>query len=225
VLSRLRRHLTYANVVSSLCLFVLLGGTAFAAAKIGSAQIKNNSIQSKDIKNNQIAGKDVKNRSLTDTDFKAGTLLAGPTGPPGERGATGARGVTGATGSSAASMLTGRIKGSFDNLFFAPSGSSAGSSTESDMYTLSPATTVVARDFFARSGASPPHARQYHLRVNGSDTSLGCMIPGTASSCSDVTHAVTIPPGSYISIDYAFDETGGAGGPPDTVFGWRATTP
>jgi hypothetical protein len=34
VLSRLRRHLTYANVVSSLCLFIILGGGAVAATSL-----------------------------------------------------------------------------------------------------------------------------------------------------------------------------------------------
>ena len=97
MLSRFRRHLTYANVVSSLCLFILLGGSAYAATKIGSKQIKDNSIQSKDIKNNQVAGKDVRNRSLTGSDFKAGQL---PAGPQGATGATGPQGVAGLAGTA-----------------------------------------------------------------------------------------------------------------------------
>jgi hypothetical protein len=92
VLSRLRHHLTYANVVSSLCLFILLGGSAYAATTIGSKQIKNNSILGKDIKNNTVAGKDVKNKSLTSSDFKPGSLPAGAAGPQGARGATGPQG-------------------------------------------------------------------------------------------------------------------------------------
>ncbi len=40
----LRSRLTYANVMATLALFVALGGTSYAAAKIGSAQIKDNSI-------------------------------------------------------------------------------------------------------------------------------------------------------------------------------------
>jgi hypothetical protein len=91
--SRLRNHLSYANVVSSLCLFILLGGSAYAAAKIGSGQVKDNSIQSKDIKNSTITGKDVRNKSLTKSDFKAGQLPAGLTGPQGPQGAQGVAGT------------------------------------------------------------------------------------------------------------------------------------
>ncbi len=40
----LRRRPTPAMVVSLIALFVALGGTGYAAATIGSAQIKNNSI-------------------------------------------------------------------------------------------------------------------------------------------------------------------------------------
>nr|MBA2479910.1 hypothetical protein [Planctomycetota bacterium] len=42
----IRRHLTYANVVSSLCLFVLLGGGAYAVTIA-----KKNSVTSKSVKN------------------------------------------------------------------------------------------------------------------------------------------------------------------------------
>jgi hypothetical protein len=54
---KLRSHLTYANVVSTACLFVVLGGTSYAVAagSIGSGEIKNNSVLSKDIRNNKSA--------------------------------------------------------------------------------------------------------------------------------------------------------------------------
>lgn len=89
-----------ALVIALIALFVSLGGTGYAAAKIGSAQIKNNSIQSKDIKNNQVAGRDVKNSSLMAKDFKAGQLPAGPQGAAGPTGATGPTGAGGAPGSA-----------------------------------------------------------------------------------------------------------------------------
>jgi hypothetical protein len=93
----MRRHLTYANVVSTLCLFVLLGGSAYAANKVGSKQIADNSVQGKDIKNGSITGKDVKRRSLTAGLFKAGQL---------PRGATGATGATGPQGPAGAPTTT-----------------------------------------------------------------------------------------------------------------------
>ena len=41
---------THPTIVAYLALFVALGGTAYAAATIGSAEIKDNSIRGKDIR-------------------------------------------------------------------------------------------------------------------------------------------------------------------------------
>jgi len=78
VISRFGRRLTYANVVSSLCLFlVLAGGSAFAASQITGAQIASNAITSAKVKNG----------SLLKVDFKPGQLPKGPRGPQGLPGA------------------------------------------------------------------------------------------------------------------------------------------
>jgi hypothetical protein len=81
----LRRH--HVGVIA---LFVALGGTSYAAAKLPA-----NSVGSKQIKPNAVAASEVKNRSLTSDEFKPGTLLQGATGPRGATGATGPRGPTG----------------------------------------------------------------------------------------------------------------------------------
>jgi hypothetical protein len=64
----MRRHLTYANVVSTLCLVLLLGGTAYAAATITGKDVKNGSLSGKDVKSSSLKGKDVKDQSLTGAD-------------------------------------------------------------------------------------------------------------------------------------------------------------
>src|SRR4051812_21834270 len=65
----MRRLLRYrpspAAVIAFVALFVALGGVGYAAAKIGSRQIKNNSILSKDIRNRTIRGKDVRHETIT----------------------------------------------------------------------------------------------------------------------------------------------------------------
>jgi hypothetical protein len=76
----MRKRLTYANVVSTVCLFVVLGGTATAASKL---------LTGKQIKNESITGVDVKNGSLLSRDFKAGQLPSGPQGPAGAQGPAG----------------------------------------------------------------------------------------------------------------------------------------
>jgi hypothetical protein len=78
-LTGIRNHLTYANVVSTLCLFVLLGGGAYAAVKlpknsVTSKQVKNGSIKEADLANHGITAKSVKPGSLLASDFAAGQL-------------------------------------------------------------------------------------------------------------------------------------------------------
>jgi len=88
MLSKLRPRLTYANVVSSVCLFILLGGTAFAAAKaITGKEVNNGSLSGKDVRNSSLTGLDVKNESLSPDDFNGSVLgPKGDTGPRPEQG-------------------------------------------------------------------------------------------------------------------------------------------
>ena len=93
----MRKHVTYANVVSTLCLFIVLGGGAFAATKlpknsVTSNQIKNGSIKGTDIAKSSITSGNVKNGSLLATDFKTSSL---PTALRGEQGPTGPQGPAG----------------------------------------------------------------------------------------------------------------------------------
>lgn len=60
----MRRHLSFANVCSLLALFVALGGSAYAAALITSADVKNRSLRGIDIKKNAVKGSEVKEPSL-----------------------------------------------------------------------------------------------------------------------------------------------------------------
>ncbi len=60
------RHLSYANVASTLALVVALSGTAYAAATITGADVVNNSLTGKDLKNNKVKSADVAGLSITD---------------------------------------------------------------------------------------------------------------------------------------------------------------
>jgi hypothetical protein len=70
----IRRHLSYANVVSTLALFLVLGGGAYALSKnsVGSRAIKNDSIRSKDIKDRQIRGRDIRDDTVTARQIEEG---------------------------------------------------------------------------------------------------------------------------------------------------------
>ena len=51
-------------LISMVALFVAFGGVSYAAATIGSAEIKNNSVRSKDVKNGDLRGKDLKKDTI-----------------------------------------------------------------------------------------------------------------------------------------------------------------
>ncbi len=94
-MKRVGGHLTYANVVSSLCLFLLLGGGVTYAAthlgknSVGAKQLKKNAVLTAKIKNEAITAAKVKKGTLTGAQINASTLSTVPTaqtanslGPP-----------------------------------------------------------------------------------------------------------------------------------------------
>jgi hypothetical protein len=94
-LKQLRERLTYANVMSTIAVFLVLGGgAAFAAGQlaknsVGSKQLKNNAVTTAKIKKGAVTGAKVKPGSLKASNFAAGQLPAGSTGPKGDRGEPG----------------------------------------------------------------------------------------------------------------------------------------
>ena len=73
------RHLTYANVVSTLALFlVVAGGLAYAANTVFSSDIVDGEVKSVDIANEAITGDDVKNGALKGADVLESSLTLVP---------------------------------------------------------------------------------------------------------------------------------------------------
>ena len=64
-MKQLRNRLTYANVMSSLAVFLVLGGaTAFAATKIGANQLKANSVKTGKIVKEAVTTSKIKNNAV-----------------------------------------------------------------------------------------------------------------------------------------------------------------
>ena len=64
VFAKLRRRLTFANVVSVVALFVALGGSSYAAVKLNGKNIKNRTIAGAKLKNNTVTGTQVNEGAL-----------------------------------------------------------------------------------------------------------------------------------------------------------------
>ena len=105
MIDRARSKLTYANVISTLCLFLVLGGGAAFAA----GQLAPNSVGTKQLKNAAVTGPKIKRASIEATKLTqlAISTLQGQKGPRGAKGATGAKGSNGATGAKGERGATG----------------------------------------------------------------------------------------------------------------------
>jgi hypothetical protein len=71
---KLRQHLTYANVIATLALFVALGGSSYAALRVGSREIADNSIRSRDVRNHSLTRHDVARNTLDGTVIRESRL-------------------------------------------------------------------------------------------------------------------------------------------------------
>ena len=95
----IRRYATYANVMSTICVFAVVvgGGTAVAATMIDGRSLKSESV----------TGAKIKNGSLGALDLSAAArrTLTGSRGPAGAKGDAGDRGPTGPAGAGAVTSV------------------------------------------------------------------------------------------------------------------------
>src|SRR3954470_4662154 len=61
---RLRRRLSYANVMSTLAVFIALGGSSYAAVTISGSSIKNRSISGHKLRHNTVTGYVIRESTL-----------------------------------------------------------------------------------------------------------------------------------------------------------------
>ena len=95
-------RLTFANVTSSLALFIALGGASYAAIKVPA-----NSVGTKQVKNRAITARKLDSKVLTS--LRGAT---GPQGPQGSPGSPGPQGVQGPKGDAGAALADGSITAS-----------------------------------------------------------------------------------------------------------------
>jgi hypothetical protein len=64
MLKKLQSHLTYANVMATLAVVMVLGGTAYAAKKLSGSNIKAKSISNVRLKNDTLTGRQINEGTL-----------------------------------------------------------------------------------------------------------------------------------------------------------------
>jgi len=240
MLSRIRWRLTYANVVASLSLFLVLsGGTAVAlkgSNTVFSDDIVDNQVKTADVRNDtlagggltaadlgagSVAGSEVKNDSLTGADVKESSL--GQVPQAGNAGTL--------DGLSSTHFGVGVMGGVMKDLStfnsvangtqWAPIGASTASATAPF---VAPPGGFVARDLeISLASANGPTETQTFVFSTPSSGALSCTVPVNASSCSDATHAVTVSAGQPYSILESAAQNSSR--TVDVRFGWRAVSP
>ncbi|MBS1679686.1 MAG: hypothetical protein JST08_20145 [Actinobacteria bacterium] len=99
-MSRIRSRLTYANVISTICLVLVVGGgSAFAASQFGKETIGTRALKKEAVTPAKLS-------------TKAKAALTGPVGPKGATGPAGPAGAAGAPGSARAYGETSNDAGS-----------------------------------------------------------------------------------------------------------------
>jgi hypothetical protein len=78
VVQRIRKHLTYANVMSSLAVFLVLGGgAAYAAKKIGSHELRGGAVTTAKIKRNAVTRSKIKAEAISTVKIAKGAVTNG----------------------------------------------------------------------------------------------------------------------------------------------------
>ena len=97
---RVLNRMSYANVMSTVAVFVALGGTSYAVMQlprnsVGSPQIRSSAVGSSELQRNAVRSRGIRDRSiaLRDISLAARTSLRGAAGAPGAKGDPGVPGV------------------------------------------------------------------------------------------------------------------------------------
>jgi len=80
-MTTIRKHLSYANVMATLAVFIAMGGGALAALRlpanaVGTRQLKRGSVTPAKVKDASLTSAQIKPQSLTGEDIKPGSLAA-----------------------------------------------------------------------------------------------------------------------------------------------------
>jgi hypothetical protein len=126
---RLRRHLSFANAVACLALFVALGGSAYAASQINGSKIVKQSIGGGKLKNETITSKQIKKASLGSSVIDVSALGTVPSAQTAVTATSADTASSASTAAKATSAETANRAGSAETADRATSAESAASAT------------------------------------------------------------------------------------------------
>jgi hypothetical protein len=215
----MRRHLTYANVVSTICLFLLLGGVAYAGTQlakgsVGTNQLKAEAVTKGKLHPNSVNSKKVVDNSLTGADINAATLGKVPSAVNAEN-ATNAGHATNADTAANAEKLDGHSPSEFGavlvsggeseqsleaEIFFSVSGYFEGSANVSKAKLSLPNRKFRATDFAVHLAGEVQAGVNVHVSlVVNESTQEVCTLTEVPSTCTPSTAGIEIPAGARVA--------------------------
>jgi hypothetical protein len=220
----MRKHLTYANVVSSLCLFMLLGGVAYAGTQlakgsVGTNQLKAEAVTKGKLHPNSVNSKKVVDNSLTGADIDSATLGKVPSATNAETATNASHASSADTAANAANAekLDGHTPGEFGpvlvastteeveleaevEFFFSVSGVFKAEKEARRVSLTLPGRKFKATDFAVRLESEVQATAGVHvsLVVNGTATEV-CTVTVVPSSCTPSTSGIEIPAGASVA--------------------------
>ena len=177
-----------SRAISAVAIFVALGGTGYAAATVGSAEIKNNSVRGKDVRNSTLRGRDVKRNSLTGSDVAESRLGKVRSAVRADSAGT-ASAAGGLGGAASAGLLSTGKATTSGSVELAAVGTSAGTSPERVLLRQGPFTIGVK----CHDDAGNPRFRlsvrssEPGSVINGSQTNEGTATVTSAAFYSETT--------------------------------------
>jgi hypothetical protein len=224
MLTRMRRGLTYANVMSTLAVFAVLGGGAWAAATIGPNEIEKNAVRTRHIRSEAVQASKiaagavnsakVADASLTGADIDQSTL----------------RGVDAAKlgGFSAGELGGGIMLGSITDMInsslpsnISPVGITQGGGSGGVAGAPAPVDIEVSDLRINAPLFDPGDSVTFAIASSSLPTAVSCTATVDRTTCDSGSARATIPAGNFVSIRYA------GGGIHDrnlAFFGWRYRT-
>jgi hypothetical protein len=226
MLQRLRRALTYGNVMSTAAVFIALGGVSYAAIKLPA-----NSVGSKQLRKRSVTPSKLHPRTRAFLRGAPGQLgPVGPSGPKGDPGPQGPPGPAGAVG-LLTGVATGLAPATVATTFTraAVSGASVGNAVSTELVSLSANRPLVARDLAARILNAPPAGGGVDVALvanppgvfsdpTAGQAELGCTVVAAEKSCT-ASGPVTIPAGSMLFMRVTAHPGAGATDPGNAYWG------
>lgn len=185
MLIKLRSHLSFANVVAMIALFVALSGTSYAVSKVGAKDIRKNAVRAKHIKKNQVRSKHIKNRSIRSQDLAPGLIGGTLQSTAGQaRRDAGPTGVAASTNYTPVATLGGLEPGAY--VLLAKTNQSASEFTEGRCRLSAEGDYDDSNRGLRPQGTPEAHALQLvHSFGGGGSAVLACRTPKGTWSASD----------------------------------------